>query len=84
MVDYPHMTIMLFKMLYYSFYLHPRMAEDLIATHSVFSHALVSVSIGKWAGTGRDFFEGAWAGLSCSLLFTLEAHAIVTIHSEAT
>ncbi|KPP72909.1 hypothetical protein Z043_108062 [Scleropages formosus] len=27
------------------FYLHPQMAEDLISTHSVFSHALVSVSI---------------------------------------
>ncbi|KAG7484070.1 hypothetical protein MATL_G00045210 [Megalops atlanticus] len=28
------------------FYLHPQMAEDLISTHSVFSHALVCVSIG--------------------------------------
>lgn len=30
-----------------SFFLHPRMAEDLIETHSVFSHALVSFSIGE-------------------------------------
>lgn len=28
------------------FFLHPQMAEDLIETHSVFSHALVSFSIG--------------------------------------
>ncbi|KAG7470580.1 hypothetical protein MATL_G00115460 [Megalops atlanticus] len=36
------------------FYLHPQMAEDLIATHSVFSHALVSVSIGYFI---YDFFD---------------------------
>jgi hypothetical protein len=31
------------------------MAEDLIGTHSVFSHALVSVSIGEcvWMGRGK-------------------------------
>uniref|UniRef100_A0A8C9TR31 TLC domain containing 2 n=2 Tax=Scleropages formosus TaxID=113540 RepID=A0A8C9TR31_SCLFO len=36
------------------FYLHPQMAEDLISTHSVFSHALVSVSIGYFI---YDFFD---------------------------
>ncbi|XP_062409002.1 TLC domain-containing protein 2 [Sardina pilchardus] len=36
------------------FYLHPRMAEDLIGTYSVFSHALVSVSIGYFI---YDFFD---------------------------
>ncbi|KAJ8275503.1 hypothetical protein COCON_G00072550 [Conger conger] len=36
------------------FYLHPHMAEDLISTHSVFSHALVSVSIGYFI---HDFFD---------------------------
>lgn len=30
-----------------SFYLHPQMAEDLIETYSMFSHALVSFSIGE-------------------------------------
>ncbi|CAL8335207.1 unnamed protein product [Boreogadus saida] len=36
------------------FFLHPQMAEDLIETHSVFSHALVSVSIGYFI---YDFFD---------------------------
>ncbi|XP_062275314.1 TLC domain-containing protein 2-like [Scomber scombrus] len=36
------------------FFLHPRMAEDLIETHSVFSHALVSFSIGYFM---YDFFD---------------------------
>ncbi|XP_076832129.1 TLC domain-containing protein 2 [Brachyhypopomus gauderio] len=36
------------------FYMHPQMAEDLIETHSVFSHALVSVSIGYFI---YDFFD---------------------------
>uniref|UniRef100_A0A4W5LBC7 Uncharacterized protein n=1 Tax=Hucho hucho TaxID=62062 RepID=A0A4W5LBC7_9TELE len=37
------------------FFVHPQMAEDLIGTHSVFSHALVSVSIGEcvWMGRGK-------------------------------
>ncbi|KAM3616297.1 uncharacterized protein V6R79_015674 [Siganus canaliculatus] len=36
------------------FFLHPQMAEDLIETHSVFSHALVSFSIGYFI---YDFFD---------------------------
>ncbi|KAM4627156.1 TLC domain-containing protein 2 [Polymixia lowei] len=36
------------------FFLHPQMAEDLIETHSVFSHALVSLSIGYFI---YDFFD---------------------------
>ncbi|XP_010863404.3 TLC domain-containing protein 2 [Esox lucius] len=36
------------------FFRHPQMAEDLIGTHSVFSHALVSVSIGYFI---YDFFD---------------------------
>ncbi|XP_018973150.2 TLC domain-containing protein 2 [Cyprinus carpio] len=36
------------------FCIHPQMAEDLIETHSVFSHALVSVSIGYFI---YDFFD---------------------------
>ncbi|XP_029923068.1 TLC domain-containing protein 2 [Myripristis murdjan] len=36
------------------FFLHPQMAEDLIETHSAFSHALVSVSIGYFI---YDFFD---------------------------
>ncbi|KAK3531709.1 hypothetical protein QTP70_025937 [Hemibagrus guttatus] len=36
------------------FYMHPQMAEDLIETHSVFSHALVCVSIGYFI---HDFFD---------------------------
>ncbi|XP_008307922.1 TLC domain-containing protein 2 [Cynoglossus semilaevis] len=36
------------------FFLHPEMAEDLIETHSVFSHALVSFSIGYFI---HDFFD---------------------------
>ncbi|XP_026853574.2 TLC domain-containing protein 2 isoform X1 [Electrophorus electricus] len=36
------------------FYMHPQMAEDLIETHSVFSHTLVSVSIGYFI---YDFFD---------------------------
>jgi hypothetical protein len=30
-----------------SFYWHPKMAEDLIGTHSTSSHLLVSVSVGE-------------------------------------
>lgn len=36
------------------FFLHPQMAEDLIETHSMFSHALVSFSIGYFI---YDFFD---------------------------
>ncbi|KAM9801377.1 TLC domain-containing protein 2 [Neosynchiropus ocellatus] len=36
------------------FFLHPEMAEDLIETYSVFSHALVSFSIGYFI---YDFFD---------------------------
>lgn len=32
-----------------SFFLQPQMAEDLIETYSVFSHALVSFSIGEYS-----------------------------------
>ncbi|KAJ7995653.1 hypothetical protein DPEC_G00246810 [Dallia pectoralis] len=39
------------------FFRHPQMAEDLIGTHSVFSHALVSVSIGYFI---YDFFDMAF------------------------
>ncbi|KAL2094590.1 hypothetical protein ACEWY4_009309 [Coilia grayii] len=39
-----------------SFYLHPEMAEDLISTHSVLSHSLVSVSTGYFI---YDFMDMA-------------------------
>lgn len=32
---------------FFSFFVHPQMAEDLIETYSMFSHALVSFSIGE-------------------------------------
>lgn len=58
--DVPETFIFTFKMLNWtffiflffypcSFFLHPEMAEDLIETHSVFSHALVSFSIGEYS-----------------------------------
>ncbi|XP_069545872.1 TLC domain-containing protein 2 [Brachyistius frenatus] len=57
------------------FFLHPQMAEDLIKTHSVFSHALVSFSIGYFI---YDFFDMALnqkLGQSWELLF----HHVVVI-----
>ncbi|KAM4620384.1 TLC domain-containing protein 2-like [Polymixia lowei] len=39
------------------FYLHPRMAEDLISSHSVFSHSLVAVSTGYFI---HDFLDLAF------------------------
>lgn len=56
------------------FYLHPQMAEDLISTHSVFSHALVSVSIGYFI---YDFWDMVLNQLSQSV--ELVFHHLVVI-----
>ncbi|KAI1894018.1 hypothetical protein AGOR_G00129670 [Albula goreensis] len=57
------------------FYLHPQMAEDLIATHSVFSHALVSVSIGYFIYDFFDMVHNQKLSQSWELLF----HHVVVI-----
>ncbi|KAJ8367899.1 hypothetical protein SKAU_G00079270 [Synaphobranchus kaupii] len=57
------------------FYLHPRMAEDLIATHSVFSHALVCVSIGYFIYDFLDMVHNQKLSQSWELLF----HHVVVI-----
>ncbi|KAJ8342216.1 hypothetical protein SKAU_G00321440 [Synaphobranchus kaupii] len=57
------------------FYLHPQMAEDLISTHSVFSHALVSVSIGYFIHDFTDMLLNQKMSLSWELLF----HHLVVI-----
>ncbi|XP_074498037.1 TLC domain-containing protein 2 [Sebastes fasciatus] len=51
------------------FFLHPRMAEDLIETHSVFSHALVSFSIGYFIHDFLDMVVHQKLSLSWELLF---------------
>lgn len=57
------------------FYLHPQMAEDLISTHSVFSHALVSVSIGYFIHDFSDMVLNQKISQSWELLF----HHLVVI-----
>lgn len=57
------------------FYLHPQMAEDLISTHSVFSHALVSVSIGYFIYDFLDMVVNQKMSQSWELLF----HHVVVI-----
>lgn len=51
------------------FFLHPQMAEDLIETHSVFSHALVSFSIGYFIYDFFDMVVNQKFSLSWELLF---------------
>ncbi|XP_068615656.1 TLC domain-containing protein 2, partial [Brachionichthys hirsutus] len=51
------------------FFLHPQMAEDLIETHSVFSHALVSFSIGYFIYDFLDIVINQKLSLSWELLF---------------
>lgn len=57
------------------FCIHPKMAEDLIETHSVFSHALVSVSIGYFIYDFFDMVLNQKMGQSWELLF----HHVVVI-----
>ncbi|CAG6003867.1 TLC domain-containing protein 2 [Menidia menidia] len=57
------------------FFLHPQMAEDLIETHSVFSHALVSFSIGYFIYDFFDMVHNQKLSQSWELLF----HHIVVI-----
>ncbi|KAF3692823.1 TLC domain-containing protein 2 [Channa argus] len=57
------------------FFLHPRMAEDLIETHSVFSHALVSFSIGYFIYDLFDMVMNQKLTQSWELIF----HHIVVI-----
>ncbi|KAL0973148.1 hypothetical protein UPYG_G00199600 [Umbra pygmaea] len=57
------------------FFLHPQMAEDLIGTHSVFSHALVSLSIGYFIYDFLDMVLNQKINQSWELLF----HHIVVI-----
>ncbi|XP_056613550.1 TLC domain-containing protein 2 [Triplophysa dalaica] len=57
------------------FCIHPKMAEDLIETHSVFSHALVSVSIGYFIYDFLDMVLNQKMGQSWELLF----HHVVVI-----
>ncbi|KAG9265197.1 TLC domain-containing protein 2 [Astyanax mexicanus] len=57
------------------FYMHPQMAEDLIETHSVFSHALVSVSIGYFIYDFLDMVLNQKIYQSWELLF----HHVVVI-----
>ncbi|KAA8594243.1 hypothetical protein FQN60_005077, partial [Etheostoma spectabile] len=51
------------------FFLHPQMAEDLIETHSVFSHALVSFSIGYFINDFLDMVVYQKLSQSWELLF---------------
>ncbi|MCI4385862.1 hypothetical protein PGIGA_G00055510 [Pangasianodon gigas] len=51
------------------FYMHPQMAEDLIETHSVFSHALVCVSIGYFIYDFLDMVFNQKINQSWELLF---------------
>ncbi|XP_028856891.1 TLC domain-containing protein 2 [Denticeps clupeoides] len=51
------------------FYVHPQMAEDLIATHSCFSHALVSLSIGYFVYDFIDMILNQRISQSWELLF---------------
>ncbi|XP_004543851.1 TLC domain-containing protein 2 [Maylandia zebra] len=57
------------------FFLHPQMAEDLIETHSVFSHVLVSFSIGYFIYDFFDMLRSQKLSQSWELLF----HHIVVI-----
>ncbi|XP_068440491.1 TLC domain-containing protein 2 [Clinocottus analis] len=57
------------------FFLHPQMAEDLIETHSVFSHALVSLSIGYFIYDFLDMLVNQKLSQSWELLF----HHVVVI-----
>ncbi|KAJ8257160.1 hypothetical protein COCON_G00193120 [Conger conger] len=57
------------------FYLHPQMAEDLISTHSAFSHALVCVSIGYFIYDFLDMVHNQTLSQSWELLF----HHVVVI-----
>ncbi|KAM6933142.1 TLC domain-containing protein 2 [Xenentodon cancila] len=57
------------------FFLQPQMAEDLIETHSVFSHALVSFSIGYFIYDFFDMLLNQKLSQSWELLF----HHIVVI-----
>ncbi|OCT91519.1 TLC domain-containing protein 2 [Xenopus laevis] len=56
------------------FYLHPEMAEDLISTHSPFSHSLVAVSIGYFIHDFLDMLQNQKLHQSWELLFH---HAVV-------
>ncbi|KAE8622569.1 hypothetical protein XENTR_v10005292 [Xenopus tropicalis] len=51
------------------FYLHPEMAEDLISTHSLFSHSLVAVSIGYFIHDFLDMLQNQKLHQSWELLF---------------
>ncbi|XP_075710291.1 TLC domain-containing protein 2 [Rhinoderma darwinii] len=51
------------------FYLHPEMAEDLISTHSYFSHCLVAVSIGYFIHDFVDMMQNQKLHQSWELLF---------------
>ncbi|CAI9614656.1 unnamed protein product, partial [Staurois parvus] len=51
------------------FYLHPEMAEDLISTHSRFSHCLVAVSIGYFIHDFVDMLQNQKLHQSWELLF---------------
>uniref|UniRef100_A0A3Q3IKG7 TLC domain-containing protein n=1 Tax=Monopterus albus TaxID=43700 RepID=A0A3Q3IKG7_MONAL len=57
------------------FFLHPQMAEDLIETHSVFSHVLVSFSIGYFIFDLSDMMMNQKLSQSWELLI----HHIVVI-----
>ncbi|XP_040194316.1 TLC domain-containing protein 2 [Rana temporaria] len=58
------------------FYLHPEMAEDLISTHSRFSHWLVAVSIGYFIHDFVDMLQNQKMHQSWELLFH---HTVVII-----
>ncbi|MEE6469218.1 hypothetical protein FKM82_008540 [Ascaphus truei] len=51
------------------FYLHPEMAEDLISTHSHFSHSLIAVSIGYFLHDFVDMLQNQKLHQSWELLF---------------
>ncbi|XP_072285609.1 TLC domain-containing protein 2 [Pyxicephalus adspersus] len=51
------------------FYLHPEMAEDLISTHSRFSHCLIAVSIGYFIHDFVDMLQNQKLLQSWELLF---------------
>ncbi|KPP63958.1 TLC domain-containing protein 2-like [Scleropages formosus] len=53
----------------YNFCVHPEMAEDLRSTHTVFSHALVSVSIGYFIYDFFDMFLNQKISQAWELLF---------------
>ncbi|KAM4701106.1 TLC domain-containing protein 2 [Discoglossus pictus] len=51
------------------FYLHPEMAEDLISTHSRFSHSLIAVSVGYFIHDFVDMLKNQKLHQSWELLF---------------